>query len=73
MSDKANNNLKSAYSFIEDVEHYIERAKSHAVDKGLIMKIEQCMKAALDLKWKLHDIIKFSNNQNNKTNKEEQL
>lgn len=64
MSDKANNNLKSAYSFIEDVEHYIERAKSHTVDKGLIIKIEQCMKAALDLKWKLHDIIKFDNKQN---------
>ncbi len=71
MSNKANNNLKSAYGFIEDVEHYIEQAKAHTVDKELIVKIEQCMKASLDLKWKLHDIIKFINNQNNKTNKED--
>ena len=62
MSDKANNNLKSAYSFIEDVEHYLERAKAHAVGSDTYNKIERCMMLALDLKWKIHDIIKFNNN-----------
>ena len=62
MSDKANNNLKSAYSFIEDVEYYLERAKAHAVGKELTGRIERCMMLALDLKWKIHDIINFNNN-----------
>lgn len=61
MSDKTNNNLKSAYSFIEDVEHYLERAKAHA-GKELTGKIERCMSMTLDLKWKIHDIINFNNN-----------